>query len=299
MSRLSVMGESLVDLVGSIAHPGGSPLNVAVGLSRLGHEVQFHTEFGNDLYGGQILQHLRQAGVQLAEGSVTGRPTSTALVSMDAHGNAEYSFDIHQQIPALGSEVAPGLLHAGSIAAWIEPSGSTILDAFRAAGDATLLSYDPNLRPALVEDHEAALQRIEQLMALSHIVKFSDADARWLYPDLNEHEILEHVGQLGPALVVMTRGGAGCIAWCSSGQFAARALRTDVQDTIGAGDAFMSGLLHGVLGDAALTACLLERGAPSGPEIREVLHYALTSAALTVAQPGANPPTAAVFADAL
>lgn len=299
MSRLSVMGESLVDLVGSIAHPGGSPLNVAVGLSRLGHDVQFHTEFGNDLYGRQILQHLRQAGVRLAEGSVTERATSTALVSMDAHGNAEYSFDIHQQIPALGSDVAPELLHAGSIAAWIEPSGSTILDAFRTAGDATLLSYDPNLRPALVEDRESALQRIEQLMALAHVVKFSDVDARWLYPDLHEHEVLEQVGRLGPALVVMTRGGAGCIAWCRSGQFAARALPTELQDTIGAGDAFMSGLLHCILGDATLTACLLARDIPTSHQVREVLHYALTSAALTVAQRGANPPTAAVFADAL
>ncbi|UTT38718.1 carbohydrate kinase [Glutamicibacter mishrai] len=290
MSRISVMGESLVDVVGETAHPGGSPLNVAVGLARLGHDVQFYTEFGQDTYGTQIAEHLDQAGVHVVEGSVTERSTSVAQVEMDEHSNAHYTFDIHQQIPAVPADDSSELLHTGSIAAWIEPSGQGIVDAFQNASESSLRSYDPNLRPDLVEDRNSALQRIELLMTLSHVVKLSDVDGQWLYPGMEPWEVLEHVASLGPALAVMTQGGDGCLALSSGRRFDVAASPTNLVDTIGAGDAFMSGLLFGVLAKPEL-AQALRNGVTAGSEdVEEALRHALTSAALTVAQAGANPP---------
>ena len=290
MSRINVLGESLVDVVGDKAHPGGSPLNVAVGLARLGHEVQFYTEFGQDAYGNLIAEHLGQAGVHVAAGSVTERSTSVALVEMDEHANAHYSFDIHQQIPSVPIAEGANLLHTGSIAAWIEPSGERIVDAFKNAADEALLSYDPNLRPDLVEDRDSALQRIELLMSLSHIVKLSDVDGQWLYPDLDAWEVLEHVANLGPALAVMTQGGDGCLALSSGQRFDVAASPTNLVDTIGAGDAFMSGLLFGILDNPGLVEALRNDVAADSDEVEDALRHALTSAALTVAQAGANPP---------
>lgn len=290
MSRISVMGESLVDVVEETAHPGGSPLNVAVGLARLGHDVQFYTEFGQDSYGSQIAEHLDQAGVHVAAGSVTGHPTSVAQVVMDEHFNARYTFDIHQQIPAVPADDSSELLHTGSIAAWIEPSGQIIVDAFKNASDDSLRSYDPNLRPDLVEDRDSALQRIELLMGLSHIVKLSDVDGQWLYPDLEPWEVLKHVASLGPALAVMTQGGDGCVALSSGRQFDVAASPTNLVDTIGAGDAFMSGLLFGVLANPEFAQALRHGATAESQDVEEALRQALTSAALTVAQAGANPP---------
>lgn len=295
MSRITVIGESLVDVVDGAAHPGGSPLNVAVGLARLGHEVQFYTEFGQDSHGRAIAGHLRQAGVQVAEGSVTGRSTSVAQVLMDEHSNAHYTFEIHQQIPPVQTAEGTDLLHAGSITAWIESSGQCILNAFTQAPEGTLCSYDPNVRPDLVEDRESALRRIELLFSLSHIVKLSDVDGQWLYPGFGPWEVLEHIASLGPAFAVMTQGGEGCIALAAGRRYDAAASPTTLRDTIGAGDAFMSGLLYGVLAEPEL-ARILRSGAPAkSAAIENALRHALTSAALTVAQAGANPPWLADF----
>lgn len=299
MSLITVLGESLVDVVGETAHPGGSPLNVAVGLSRLGRKVQFHTEFGQDTYGQQIAEHLSNSGVQVAPGSVTQRSTSVAQVEMDEHSNAHYTFDIHQQIPAVAADAQPTLLHTGSIAAWIEPSGQCIVDAFENASTDSLRSYDPNLRPDLVEDRETALKRIELLISLSHVVKLSDVDGQWLYPDLEAWEVLEHVASLGPSLAVMTQGGDGCLALAAGKRYDIEASPTNLKDTIGAGDAFMSGLLYGVLSLPDLVTALRDGTELKSEDIEQALRGALTSAALTVAQAGANPPWLEEFTNAL
>ncbi|MCW4465409.1 carbohydrate kinase [Glutamicibacter sp. MNS18] len=293
-----VMGESLVDVVAGKAHPGGSPLNVAVGLARLGHQVRFHTEFGTDTNGRLVAEHLAASSVAVAEGSVTERPTSVAVVEMDEHSNAHYSFTIQQQLPPLEMQHAPQLLHAGSIAAWIEPSGEQILRAFAQADTRTLRSYDPNLRPALVGDRPAALERIEHLMSLSHIVKLSDEDAQWLYPQLEEHQVLAHVAGLGPALVVLTCGERGALCWSSGTLSQLPAIPATVRDTIGAGDAFMSGLLHAVLDSPALVAALHARQPLDPVQVRRAVTQALCSAALTVARTGANPPWAEELSNA-
>ncbi|GAA1404249.1 ribokinase [Glutamicibacter uratoxydans] len=290
MNNVTIMGEALVDVVGTVAHPGGSPLNVAVGLSRLGHMVTFSTELGGDDYGQLIGRYLEESGVQLAAGSITGRPTSTAVVTFDEEANAEYCFDIHQDLPAVDADGSVALLHSGSIASWISPSQHRILEAFRAADATTLRSYDPNLRPALVEDRDAAVAQIEALCAQSHIVKLSDVDAQWIYPELSFEEVLADLASLGPALVVITKGSEGCLARYGQQIVAVKALPTTVHDTIGAGDAFMSGLLHGVLLSAELSSALLAREELEQKSVSNALHYALASAAHTVAQAGANPP---------
>lgn len=288
MSRIVVMGESLVDVVGETSHPGGSPLNVAVGLARLSHPVTFHTEFGRDAYGQQILEHLLESEVRLAVGSISDNSTSRALVTIDQESNAHYEFDIHQEIPALTSH-APELLHAGSIAAWIDPSARTIINAFKNSGPNTLRSYDPNLRPSLVEDRATTIARIEELMSLSHIVKLSDMDAAWLYPQLTHQQTLEHITALGAGLAVMTLGPQGALALSTTDLVELPAFPTTLVDTIGAGDAFMSGLLHGVLTGPLQTQLLAHQKTPQQAVVSAVRH-ALASAALTVAQPGANPP---------
>ena len=218
---------------------------------------------------------------------------------MDEHSNAHYTFDIHQQIPAVTADTQSSLLHTGSIAAWIEPSGQCIVDAFENAPTDSLRSYDPNLRPDLVEDREAALKRIELLFSLSDVVKLSDVDGQWLYPDLEAWEVLEHVASLGPSLAVMTQGGDGCLALAAGKRYDVEASPTTLKDTIGAGDAFMSGLLYGVLSLPELVKALRDRTELKTEDIEQALRGALTSAALTVAQAGANPPWFEDFTNAI
>ena len=95
---LTVIGEALVDVLsGGISAPrsfvGGSPLNVAVGLARLGHPVTFIGRWGSDEYGRMIQQQLGTNNVQHVCGE-DGHPTSTARGTLDPVGAATYSFDL-------------------------------------------------------------------------------------------------------------------------------------------------------------------------------------------------------------
>ena len=94
-----VLGEALVDIVRRgparpVEHVGGSPLNVAVGLGRLGRDVEFVTHIGDDDRGRRIVRHLADSSVRLAAGSSTAPRTPTATATLDENGAATYEFDL-------------------------------------------------------------------------------------------------------------------------------------------------------------------------------------------------------------
>lgn len=293
MNHALVIGEALIDIVetadGSRELVGGSPANVAVGLARQGHVARLLTRIGRDPRGERIAEHLTASGVALSDGSWTTTATSTARARLQPDGSADYVFDIHWSIGAPDLSDAT-LVHTGSIALFLEPGGAAVLDALRAAGESALVTLDPNIRPALVGEHAAALARFEQAAARADLVKLSDEDAAWLYPGLSPERVLSVIAAHGPRVVVMTRGAEGAIGLGPGGIAAVDALAVSVVDTIGAGDAYMASLVASALDEPALFE--------SDAVFRAVLHRAAVAAGLTVARAGANPPTRAELAAA-
>lgn len=301
--RLLVVGESLVDIVhrqgGAVdEHPGGSPANVAIGLARLGHPVDFATQFGRDAHGEMVRAHLVQERLlTLTNGSDQAESTSTAKATLDAAGGATYDFELLWDVAGALDEDAVGHLHTGSIAATLEPGGSAVVDAALRARATGTVSYDPNARPTIMGTPEEVRQRIEQLVGLSDVVKASDEDVDWLYPGATPEQIMELWGRLGPELVVLTRGGAGALVLIprTGERLVAEATRTTVVDTVGAGDSFMSGLISGLL-DAGLLGSVEARErlrTASLPDVRPAIERAVACGAITVSRAGANPPTRA------
>lgn len=287
MIRVAVIGEALVDVIRGVPHPGGSPFNVAVGLARLGLDVRLNTRIGRDDHGRLIEEHLREAGAALSTGSLVDARTSSAIVTLDQRGIACYDFDVVWELPPLAL-TGFDLVHLGSIGAYMQPGASVALDALEGLDPKTLVSFDPNIRPALIGAHAAAVAQTERIVALSHIVKLSDEDAAWLYPGEPPTAVLERLRALGARLAVVTCGPDGCLAFTASGAMAVPARAVDVADTVGAGDAFMSGLLAAAVeddGGAAIVA-----GIPPERGWARVLQQALESAAITVSRPGADPP---------
>ena len=294
--RALVIGEALIDMVerdGQIIgeHVGGSPLNVAVGLARLGRGVDFLTHIGDDPRGRRIAEYVKKSGAELVSGSVTADHTPTALATLDESGSAQYVFDIDWQLAGT-PEVAPPLVaHTGSIAAVLEPgcrATVALLDAYHLSATIT---FDPNVRPALIEDEEQARGRIDRLVERCDVVKASDEDLRWIDPNRSPEQVAQTWLELGPSIVAVTLGERGAFAMCAAGIARVRARPVDVVDTVGAGDAFMTGLI-----DALWSLGLL--GADRRTELRRVsvdtltgvLQTAALSSALTVARAGADLP---------
>jgi fructokinase len=302
-ARALVIGESLIDVVhrpdgSTLEHVGGSPANVAVALARLGHDVTFATLLGDDERGARIAGHLHSEGISLTRDSKghSGSPTSVATATLDANGAAEYSFDLTWELPELRVPTALRHVHTGSIAATLEPGASAVLATIQSARPGATISYDPNVRPSLMGEPHEVRAKIEQLIGLSDVVKASDEDIAWLYDGAPISDLLRLWGQLGPALIVVTRGANGAVAGLSIGEQISFELPAvpvrKVADTVGAGDSFMAGLLSGLM-DAGLLGGIQARErlrSASLADVRPAVELALACAAVTVSRAGADPP---------
>lgn len=301
MTRGLVIGESLIDIIerDQQEHVGGSPLNVAVGLARLGRDVDFLTRIGDDPYGQRIAEYVNAAGVQLVPGSQSADRTATARLAVGEDGSADYVFDLDWRLSGTPTVVPPLFVHTGSIAAVQEPgclAVAALVDTYHVSATIT---FDPNVRPSLIVDRDLALERIEHLVARSDVVKISEEDLRWIDPDRPPEQIAHAWLALGPAIVAVTMADRGAAAVCAAGEARIPARPVPVVDTVGAGDAFMVGLIDALWARGLLGA--QRRAALAGIDL-EALTAALGSAsevaALTVARAGADLPDRAALAAA-
>ncbi len=301
---ITVIGESLVDIIsdprrpGEVqAHPGGSPLNVAVGAARLGLATTLVTHYAGDSYGDMIEGHLNANGVTAIRGG--SAPTSTATATLGPDGAATYAFNVSWDIngaalPALEAVQGSTHVHTGSIAAVVAPGDQTTLALLEAAREQATISYDPNCRPAISPDVAAARTHAECFVAASDIVKASDEDLAWLYPHRSPEESLAAWLELGPALVALTRGASGPVIIARHGRVELPAEPVTVADTVGAGDSFMAALISGLAQLSALGAGGRQRlQSLSHDELHALAAYANRAAAITCSRPGANPPGSA------
>ena len=294
--RALVIGEALIDIVerdGHVLgeHVGGSPLNVAVGLARLGRGVDFLTHIGHDAPGRRIAEYVKHDGVQLVPGSTDAARTATARAVLDATGSAHYVFDIDWRLRGTPEVAPPVVAHTGSIATVLEPgclAVAALIDAYHLSATVT---FDPNVRPALIDDADAARTRIERLIERCDVVKASDEDLRWIDPNRPPEYIARTWLELGASIVAVTTGERGAFAVCRAGAVEVPARRVDVVDTVGAGDAFMTGLIDTLWSLDLLGGDRRAELARIGVDaLRGVIETAVLSAALTVAKAGADLP---------
>ena len=295
-ARILIAGEALTDIVVDAdgarrEHPGGSPLNVAVALSRLGHDAHLLTAIGDDARGDAIRAHLDESGVQLTPASVRPGRTSTAEAVLDAHGAATYTFDLTWDPDTAGLPEAPDAVHTSSIAAVLEPGATTLSALLRSARGSSTISYDPNARPTLMGAPEDVRARIEENIALSDVVKASDEDVAWLYGTEDVEDVAASWRDLGPSLTVLTRGGDGAVAFSASGRVQVAPVQVEVVDTVGAGDTFSAGILDALAAKGLLGTDRREMlAAIPSDDLATVLRRAAALSAITVSRAGANPP---------
>ena len=308
-SAVIVAGDALVDLtpatttLGTPAyepHPGGSCLNVAVGLARLEVPTAFLGRLSRDAFGELLRDHLTASGVRDDLALATDDLSTLAFVHLTADGQATYSFHAEgaadrglraehlDELPEGGRLPAGAALHLGSIALVFEPVASTLEELLQREARSRLISLDPNIRPALIVDREAYLRRFATWTAGVDIVKVSSEDLAWLYPDVPEDDVVDGWLGEGVALVLITHGADGARAATPSTAAHVAAPGTRVVDTVGAGDAFTAGALTFLHETGALDrAAVLALDAAS---LERLLTFACLVAADTCTRRGADPP---------
>ena len=292
-----VCGEVLIDLIPrgekKIAIVGGGPANTAKALALLGFDSYFIDGISSDAYGEKAKTELLYAGVNLKYAHFTDKPTCTADVSLDAAGVASYVFAIegsatfdfaHDWLPD-PLEIKPAVLQIGTLATIVEPAATILLEWARKVAIVAPIVFDPNVRSSVVSDRTKYQAAVARWTAISAVIKVSEDDLAWLYPDREQTDIAAQWLNEGAQLVIITKGSYGLIGITKEGSVTVPGVKVEVADTVGAGDTV----------GAIVVEAIVERGlaALHGEVLREVLTRAAKAASITCSRAGANPPSRA------
>lgn len=288
-----VCGEVLVDRIGESNILGGGPANTARAIARLGEEVEFIGGISSDQFGTRARAEFIAEGVGLHFLHSSEKPTAVATVTLDRDGMATYAFmtadtatfEFTADWLPDPSRFKPSAMHIGSLATIIEPGASALFEWATRVCEFAPIIFDPNVRPDALNDRSMYLEIFEKWAGISTVVKASEEDFAWLYPELKETEIVSKIFEFGAQLLVLSRGSGGLSAFTQDESKNMGAVATQVVDTVGAGDT-----VGAVIVDALVTEGIINL---HGNLLLRTLNCAAHAAAITCSRAGAQPPTRA------
>jgi fructokinase len=294
-----VCGEVLIDVLPTGPVVGGGPANTAKALARLGHDVDFIDGISTDAFGVMARKELERDGVGLALSLSSDKPTCTATVTLDAHGSASYeflidgtaTFDFADSWLPDPERLKPSVVHIGTLVTIVEPASSVLYDWAVKAAEFAPIVFDPNVRTSVLGDRSAYRAAVEKWVEISSVIKLSDDDISWLYPDESMDEVAQRWIANGASLVVVTRGAKGIIGYTEHGFEEVDGAKVVVVDTVGAGDTVGAILVEGIVTHSV--------DGLQGQVLNAVLHRAAIAAGITVSRAGAQPPRLHELVEAL
>ena len=274
------------------ANPGGAPCNVLAMLTRLGHSTAFIGKVGNDMFGSQLEDSLKEVGIG-TEGLVKDEKihTTLAFVHTFPGGDRDFSFyrnpgaDMMLSEDEINEELISGcrIFHFGSLSMTSEPVKSATIKALKLAKEAgVIISFDPNLREPLWESLDDAKREITYGMTMCDILKISDNEIIWFTGeedfDAGVGKLMEQFPNIKMILLSMGRDGSRCY---QKGRKVTVMpfIQENTIETTGAGDTFCAGVLHYVL-DNGLKDYTEE-------EMKDMLTFANAAASIITTRKGA------------
>ncbi|MGF1631823.1 MAG: carbohydrate kinase [Kiloniellaceae bacterium] len=277
------------------ARIGGSPFNVAVGLSRFGRQAAFFTGLSSDPLGRRLERALAEEGVDTGYLVRKHNPTTLAVVGLTSAGVPHYTFYGHDaadravttaDLPALPTAVSG--LHFGSYSLVVDPTATAFQALAERHAARCLVSLDPNVRLSVEPDAARWRRRVEAFSEVADLVKVSDEDLELLFPGDEIESAVSRWHSRGVQLVVVTRGALGALASLRGEVFEMPGRKVATVDTVGAGDTFQAALLCGLeeLGQAT------KQGLAALPlnACRRIVAFAVEAAAVTCTRRGADLP---------
>lgn len=299
-----VCGEALMDVFMESHTPtgikldariGGSPMNVAIGLARLGRHASFVGALSKGFLGDRLALALEQEGVGLAHVVRVDAPTTLGLVGLDATGSASYAFygqgcadrllDI-ANLPKSGSDVEA--LHFGSYSMVVEPVASSHRKLVERERNDCVISYDPNVRLNVEPNLARWSEALDWMARRVHLLKISSEDLDLLKPGITAIEAAREWLAAGVSLVVVTNGSRGAEGFTARDAVGVRAQAVEVVDTVGAGDTFQAALLCWLSEQELLSPRAMSE--LTAPQVKRALEFAARAAAITCSRRGADLP---------
>ncbi|WP_196592773.1 carbohydrate kinase family protein [Pectinatus sottacetonis] len=295
-NNIAVYGEALIDFTyennGYVPHPGGSPYNVAIGLGRLGINVAYCTQLSKDMFGRLLYNYLQENNVNVQHIKFTDKPTTLTFVKIADNGEPQYAVysngaaDVEiSKADFPKPEINARIHHFGSISIEQNPCGQVWENYIKQLRE--FVSFDPNIRANLIKDRELYLQRFNNILLNTDLLKLSDEDLLWLAPSKKVDEFVQDVISYGVKAVAITKGSKGVQFYYNGKIYNQAALAVPIADTVGAGDTFSAAFLMKLL------PCIKNKFFVDLNDnvVINALKTGVIAAALNCCKRGANPPT--------
>ncbi|MDP9082581.1 MAG: carbohydrate kinase [Pseudomonadota bacterium] len=305
-----VCGEALYDVfvgppaadargkVSLFAKVGGSPYNVAIGLSRLGCATSLAAEIASDTLGRNLESRLQTEGVDCQFIRRTAKSTALAMVDVDSTGVPRYAFYgldqalFHPDIAAVRRQWKSLFgIHVGSIPIVSSQSSDHLFELVTAAPDRILISFDPNVRLAIEPRTARWRDAVDRFGRYAHLIKFSEEDLTHLYgTNIDIDAIAKRWLAYRCSLVVVTRGDCGASIFSrSTERIDIAPVHVVIADTVGAGDSFQSAMLAWLADNHRVSP--QELAALSAGELLAMGRFAARAAAATCRHRGPEFPS--------
>lgn len=297
---ICALGELLIDLTQNglssqgnpilEANPGGAPCNVLALMSRLGRRTAFLGKIGSDGFGDQLARALEETGICTA-GLRRDRHIHTTLAVVHTLPGGDRDFSFYRN-PGADVQLSPEeldenlirsskIFHFGSLSMTDEPCRSATRRAIAIAEEAGILrSFDPNLRPPLWTDLNAAREQILYGLAHCDILKISDNEIQWLTGEADFDRAVQWLkAHFQIPLILLTLGKDGSRAYCGKVRAEQPGFTVDTIETTGAGDTFFGAILHQILSKGWREY--------TRQELEQMLRFANAAAAIITTRRGA------------
>jgi fructokinase len=256
VTRILIVGEVLWDQFPDARRLGGAPLNVAVHLHRSGHQARLFSAVGTDRLGEEAMAAIVARGLDttLVRSTVlfaTGRAT----VDLGPGDRTSFTIDRPAAYDSLDVSEAtlrqivhwnPAWVYYGTLFPSC-PQARAVLNQLLAALPNASRFYDANLRPGFESP-----ELVHQLLQAADVVKLNERELQFVHEHLHLPADPEGFCRAGCERYTwraasVTLGDAGCAMLLGGEYVRAPALRVDVADPVGAGDAFAAAFLHGIM----------------------------------------------------
>lgn len=277
---------------------GGSLLNVSVALAKSGVKSALMTNLSHDQFGDGFVKYLAENGVSDEFISRSDHLTGLMFVAYNEDKSASYSFYGHDTADQnyiydenkvnLSDEVS--CLHFGSFALVVGQTALSYAALINNEYEKRIISIDLNIREAIEPDMHIWDTQFSYLLPKTHIAKASADDVKMMHGlfAIDKEICFEHMHkwqEMGADLSIITDADKGAYVLWKGEEIHLQGKKTDIIDTVGAGDCFMANFLSKL--DRAGYMSIDKFNDITSDVVKDAAAYAIDAATFTIGHKGA------------